>query len=145
MENNSSNRFNLENHKKKDLFTVPDQYFEELPSRIQGRINQSKSRRWYEELAYNPLFRNASVALGMVLIVIGIYLFNKPAEQISSTTSSLSDLTNDEVVEYLVGNPYASVQIEELYEGDIINIEYSTEQIIEQSDADEIEEIVTDL
>jgi hypothetical protein len=145
MENNSSNRFNLENHKKKNLFSVPDQYFEELPLRIQSRINHSKSRHWYEGLSFNPLFKNASIALGIVLIVFGIYLFNQPSGEIPSASNSLANLPNDEVVEYLVNSPLAAMQVEELYDTEVTNTGFSEDEIVEQSDADEIEEIVIDL
>jgi hypothetical protein len=145
MENNSSNRFNLENYKKKDLFTVPDQYFKELPSRIQSRIDQSKSRRWYEDLTFNPLLKNLSIAFGVILITFGIYMFNKPSEQIPTSAASIAKLTNEEVVEYLVNNPSAAMQVEEYYEGEVTEAYYSEDEIVEHSDADEIEEIVIDL
>jgi hypothetical protein len=145
MENNSSNRFNLENHKKKDLFTVPPQYFDELPSRIQSKINESKSRRWFQDFAFSPLIRNASVGIGIILVFFGLYFFNKSSEEVTTERVASINLPNEEVVDYLVNNPLAAMQVEEFFDAEIITTTFSEDEIVEQTDADDIEEIVVDL
>ena len=39
-------KMKLEDIKKKNIYTVPDKYFDQLPTRIQSRVNEQKPVSW---------------------------------------------------------------------------------------------------
>ena len=98
----------LEDIPKKDIFKVPEGYFEDLPSIIQARVaGQKKERAFLPSFSYALRYALPVVILGAV----GYFWFNpsqpKTAESILATieTEDLvaylneTDLTTDELLE----------------------------------------------
>jgi len=83
MENNTNGkkRIRLEDLDKKNIYSVPESYFDKLPYSIQERIHQ-KEITWFEKLKISPV-RYAIPAFSIILGLV-IYLFLKPSgEQIA--------------------------------------------------------------
>lgn len=97
----------LEDIPKKQVFEVPEGYFDRLPGVIQTRIGKEK-----DTFEWSPVFRfGLRYALPVVAIVVaGLYFWPQPAESTedllaSVDTSSLaafieeSDISSDELLE----------------------------------------------
>ena len=102
----------LEDIKKKNIYSVPDKYFDQLPTRIQARVNDSKpafklSWRW------NLLYKIAVPTLVIIFIVFYFGIesnnFESNADNLLAQVSSddliayleTTDLTTDEIIEEL--------------------------------------------
>lgn len=90
--------FNLENIPKSTIFKVPENYFNDLPMRIQAQtsgktkviplISWSKKRTW------------GSIAACSVIGILGY--FTLIPQQDSLGNESLADVKNQEIVNYLI-------------------------------------------
>jgi hypothetical protein len=87
----------LEDIPKKQIFDVPDGYFENLPGKIQARISGS-----VPSTERNFVFRyKLQYALPVILFMaIGIYWFAMPAEP-KDVESLLASVQTEELVAYL--------------------------------------------
>ena len=124
----------LEDIPKKDIFNVPEGYFDKLPNTIQARITSQKSASswgspWVTALKY--------AVPAVVLVVAGILWFNKPVQDAETILASIqtedlvaylddSDLTTDDVLESVDFNADDVDQIEnEVYELNINTVDYN--------------------
>ena len=124
----------LEDIPKKDIFNVPEGYFDKLPNTIQARIEAQKgsfnwSAPWMVTLKY-------AVPV-VVLVVASLFWFNKPTEDTESILASVqtedlvaylddSDLTTDDVLESVDFNADDVDQIEnQVYELNINTVDYN--------------------
>jgi len=124
----------LEDIPKKDIFNVPEGYFDKLPNTIQARITSQKgafswSSPWVTALKY--------AVPAVVLVVAGILWFNKPVQNAETILASIqtedlvaylddSDLTTDDVLESVDFNADDVDQIEnEVYELNINTVDYN--------------------
>jgi hypothetical protein len=73
---NRKKKMSLEDLDKKNIYSVPEAYFDKLSYSIQERI-QRKETSWFEKLKVSP-FRYAIPAFS-ILICLGIYLLLKPS------------------------------------------------------------------
>jgi len=62
----------LEDIPKEQLFQVPDNYFDELPGKIQKRIIAQKQKAWYALPVWQGALRYALPAMALVLVVFGV-------------------------------------------------------------------------
>lgn len=84
----------LDQIEKKQIFTVPDGYFDQLPLAIQERVSQKRSISWFGV----PMLR---LALPVVaLLVVGIVWF-KPFSSSLSIEEELSMLNESDLIAYL--------------------------------------------
>jgi len=122
----------LEDIPKKEVFDVPEGYFEKLPGRIQSRIGTSGSARptWVYGLRY---------ALPALLLLAAVALwFNRPAGDLSPEevlasvqTEALvaflddTDLTTDELLETVQFDGIDASEIE----SDVYGLDISTDDL----------------
>ena len=102
----------LEDIKKKNIYSVPDKYFDQLPTRIQSRVNEKKpvfglSFKW------SFIFKVTVPAIAVILILFyfGIYDSNSnlSADDLLAQVSSAdmiayletTDITTDDIIEEL--------------------------------------------
>jgi hypothetical protein len=100
----------LDDIKKKNIYTVPDKYFDQLPTRIQSRVNEEQpvSRwRWNQSLIY----KLAAPAFVVVLLLFYFGLDNKKETQDFETI--LAQVSNEDIIAYL-GN--TDITTEEIIE-----------------------------
>ncbi|HEY3403214.1 MAG TPA: hypothetical protein VGK59_07495 [Ohtaekwangia sp.] len=117
----------LEDIPKKEIFKVPDDYFDKLPGVIQSRIAADKDRHAI------PVFRTV-LQYGipsLAVVVIAVILFFKP-EPADSAESILTSIETQDLVAYLD-------------ETDISTDELLDEVTLDQLDAEQIEDAVFDL
>lgn len=109
----------LEDIKKKNIYTVPDKYFDQLPTRIQSRVNDKKpvlGVRLNWKLALKVTV--PVVAVVMILFYFGI------ATMRNSTLSSeelLAQVSTDDLIAYLETTDITADEIIE--EVDFTNID----------------------
>ena len=96
-------RFRLEDiDKKEQLYKVPDGYFEDLPMKIQARIESSTREKvsWFQ----TPAFRVA-LSSAAVLIVVVSYLFinngNNAVVNGDAVEEILSQVSQEELLMYV--------------------------------------------
>jgi hypothetical protein len=119
----------LEDLPKKEIFDVPEGYFEKLPGVIQARIADSK-----QQTTSRPVLRYAfQYALPLVMIItIGLIWFEKSSPDQSATESLLAEIQTEDLITYLD------------------NTDMTTDELLEHAsldaaDAEEIELEVYDL
>ena len=109
----------LEDIKKKNIYTVPDKYFDQLPTRIQSRVNDKKP------VLGVPL--NWKLALKVtvpVVAVVMILFYFSIATNRNSTLSSdelLAQVSTDDLIAYLETTDLTTDEIIE--EVDFTNID----------------------
>lgn len=117
----------LEDIPKKEIFTVPDDYFDKLPGNIQARISVQKSERSFFAI---PMVRYA-----LPVLIVGI------AAWFWLTPTSTAALTAEEMV--------AQVATEDLLayinETDVTTDELVNSLQLDQNDADAIQQSVYEL
>lgn len=102
----------LEDIEKKNIYKVPDKYFDQLPMRIQARTAEKKPSTGFT-FRWNFALKVATPAFALILILI---LFGIPgskeslsADEILAQVSTedviayleISDITTDEIIEVL--------------------------------------------
>ena len=65
----------LEDIKKKNIYSVPDKYFDQLPTRIQSRVNEKKPVSGLY-LNWSLVYKVGAPALAMVFDIILFWHFN---------------------------------------------------------------------
>jgi hypothetical protein len=151
MNGNKKNNYKLEDHKRKDLFTVPDQYFELLPQRIQNRIVHDSATSWYSRLLSKPSLRIGSAFAVILLLVTSVFLFKDNPENTSSSPMSVASFAEVDVYEYLIENElYSDAEIINAVENEMVEsgISYTTneeEEVLEALDPYEVEELIIEL
>ena len=114
----------LEQIKKEHIFETPERYFEKLPGVIEAR-----TRRPVSILSWPVFVGSLKYALPVVLIIVGVVIWNQSEEAIQYDAEKLiAEMSTDDLLNYVEYNNLVSHDIA---------------QIIELS-AEEIDEIVKD-
>jgi hypothetical protein len=87
----------LEDIPKKQVFNVPDGYFEKLSSTIQARVSEKESRRATTFLVLPVVIRYALPAL--VLAAVGVFWFQNDSQK--DAESILASVSTEDLVAYL--------------------------------------------
>lgn len=135
----------LENIKKDNIFKVPENYFEDLPMKIQSRIaEESKPQTQTSWISQHQLTWSLSAA--MIVLVFGImYFMGKPVVQ--SPEEILAQVSTEDMVAYLEDSDLTvydivdAVDVNDLIDTEADHWEYLDEDI----SADELDEIYDDL
>ena len=118
----------LEDIPKKEIFNVPEGYFDKLPGVIQSRVAEDEKR------TSSPVLRMA-LQYGLpsfAIVVIAVLLFFKPDTADHSAESILASIETPDLVAYL-------------HETDMSTDELLDEVLLDTQDAEQIEEAVYDL
>jgi len=108
----------LEDIKKKNIYSVPDKYFDQLPTRIQARVNESKPA-FGSSWNWNLVYKIAAPALAVIFLVFYFGIRNNYPEQ--SADYLLAQVSTDDLIAYLG------------------TTDLSTDEIIEELDFSDIE------
>ena len=86
----------------KNIYKVPDGYFDELPGRIQKRIELEKARSGSFSWSFPSVMKIAAPALAVVLLIVAV-IIQKPndVETTESYTELLDQVDVNEMVAYL--------------------------------------------
>lgn len=88
----------LEDIKKKNIYSVPDHYFDQLPTRIQSRVNEKKPVLGFS-LGWNLVFKIAAPALAVIFIVFYFGIGNNYSGQ--SADELLAQVDTEDLIAYL--------------------------------------------
>lgn len=128
----------LEDIKKKNIYTVPDTYFDQLPTRIQSRVNEKKPVFGFS-FSWNLAFKVATPAFALIMILFYFGLKDgnsyESAEEILAQVSSqdliayleTTDITTDEIIEEM---DFTDIELDFYEDGSIIqDIEMNNDNI----------------
>lgn len=112
---------------KENPFTVPENFFENFPSRLQDKINNQESTEWN--------LRPAFAVILLILLVSTITFFYQPSQP---TSTEIAEITYDELESSGYITEYSIAMLAEQIEtsGDTIGqieqylIEYSDEDLL---------------
>ena len=101
----------LEEIKKKNIYTVPDKYFDQLPSRIQSRVNVKRPVLGIK-LSWSLALKVATPAIAIIVFLFYFGINNNnnlSAEDLIAQVSTedliayleTTDITTDEIIEEL--------------------------------------------
>jgi hypothetical protein len=106
----------LDDLPKKNIYQVPDRYFDQLPGRVMARVREKESANnpvtmftfWRQ-----PMLRGALAGVALILSFIFIYTFTSTSPQPQPFPAGewiLSDVTETEAVEYLMASDQLETQ-----------------------------------
>jgi len=95
---------NLEKQNRRNIFHTPDEYFEELPSRLQKRVTSSTRTTTIQPLVWK-------VALPALAIILAIFLF--PSQEVQEPS-----FDSAQIVAYLDDSDITTIDIIEEFDVD---------------------------
>jgi hypothetical protein len=136
---------NLEDINKKNIFKVPDQYFEEFPERLQDRIRKESKKREGKLISLPPFVRMAVAASVLILITFVLFLLqnNQP-----SVDQLLAEVPTESLIAYLEESDMSVDELIETIDVGLINSDddFMDPTLIPDQTIDEnlIQDIITD-
>lgn len=104
----------LDDLPKKNVYLVPDRYFDQLPGRVMARVREKESvENPVALLSFwrQPLLRGALAGLALVLSFIYIFTFTaQPSAPAASGEDLLANVTEKEAVDYLMASDQLEAQ-----------------------------------
>ena len=88
----------LEDIKKKNIYTVPDKYFDQLPTRIQSRVNEKNPVSW---LSWNWSLTYKLAAPAIAIILMVIYFGRTDNYSTQDTDTILAQVSTEDIIAYL--------------------------------------------
>ena len=111
--------FKLEDIEKKDQpFTVPEGYFEDLPMKIQAKV-EARKKKW--SWIYQPRVQLAFSMAMIVLIIGSIFYVNSP----KSVDDMLANVSQEDLLAYVDMMQLEDGDILAAFEGSIESIDFS--------------------
>ena len=88
----------LEEIKKKNIYTVPDKYFDQLPTRIQSRVNE-KNPVFVKSINWSIVLKVATPALAVILLLF--YFGASRNNTYQSAEQLLAQVETEDLIAYL--------------------------------------------
>ncbi len=88
----------LEDIKKKNIYTVPDKYFDQLATRIQSRVNEKNPVSW---LSWNWSLTYKLVAPAIAIILMVIYFGRTNHYSSQDSIAILAQVSTEDIIAYL--------------------------------------------
>lgn len=124
----------LEDIPKKQLFEVPEGYFDHLPGLIQVRVSkQEEQSAWQPYLGYGLKFAIPTLAIG----VVALFLWNGPTPQ--SAEEVLASINSEQLVAYLQETDLNADDFLDAVPLDQFEVEALQENAIKAMDFDDID------
>ena len=108
----SKKPFKLDELSKENMFTVPDDYFEELPGIIQSRVTESPAKQNWWQVAFTPAssWKMALAVAVVALILVFSGVFEKTGYT-GSVEEMLAEVSLEDLIEYV---EYSEISTEEI-------------------------------
>ncbi|HMG90631.1 MAG TPA: hypothetical protein VK589_11245 [Chryseolinea sp.] len=131
----------LEDIPKKDIFKVPEGYFEDLPSIIQSRVaGQKKERAFLPSFSFGLRYALPVVILG----AIGYFWFN-PAKP-KTAESILATIETEDLVAYLNETDLTTDELLESVQLDANDVDHLEDEVYgEQLSDEDLDEILDEI
>lgn len=127
----------LENIPKKNIYEVPDGYFDKLPGIIQARVVKQSPKQefvfsWITSLKY---------ALPVVLIgVAGLFWYNN-AQQSNDIDSILASIETEELVAYINASDISTDELLDAFSFDAVDISNIEDEVYGSLYDEELDEL----
>ena len=141
-------KIKLDDLEKKQVFSVPEGYFEELPGQVSHKLTQTQRRPLWIML---PFFRyGAAIASICLIILIGYFKTTSPGSELVQPEAILAQVSGQEIVLYLQQNEISQYElVERASEANIVieenalkDLEINQELLLEETDPELIEEFI---
>lgn len=142
-------KINLEDLGKKQVFTVPDGYFEQLPGQISHKVQVPRSG--FAGFCLPAVARYGMAVMSLCLIVLAAYLILRPSgpEQ-SQPEAILSQVSGQEIMLYLQQSDVSQYDLVEkasaagiiLDNNTLEEVEITRDILLEQTDSELLEELI---
>ena len=99
----------LEDINKENVFKVPENYFEELPGRLEKRIKEEKSPESIPVFTIQNVLKMAAAAVFIIFAIVGIRQLGN--QKLSAPLDILASITTGELVAYL---EYSDISTDDL-------------------------------
>ncbi|MBC5775101.1 hypothetical protein H8S95_13570 [Pontibacter sp. KCTC 32443] len=135
--NTKHKNFNLSDLPKRNVYQVPEDYFDRLPMRIMERTAATPQQQWLSVQIWQSL-RVAVAPLVMLLLFVGVFYFSSesvPEQQ----ALNLATVPDTEIVDYL--STYATVESADLAELNTLQQQELTSEFLNVSAATAEEEL----
>jgi hypothetical protein len=124
----------LEDIPKKEIFNVPEGYFDKLPTQIQSRVAGREKRDF-------TFVGNLKYALPIVtLLVVGIFWFYPMRQQQQDSTAMLATVNTEDLVAYLNESDLSTDEVLESVDFNAIDLDDIEENVYDLN-ADEKESL----
>lgn len=120
----------LEDIPKKQIFTVPDRYFEELPSKIQDRITAKHQTPGFFE-RFKVSYTIALAALAILVILIWI-----PGQKKVTAEEMLASISTEELIAYLNDIDISDDELFDAIEFNTTDVEDLEDEVFRFEDSD---------
>lgn len=127
-------KFQINDLKKGNIFKVPESYFDDLPMRIQSRIEKPKSIWEQPTLSFSLKF-----ALPTIAIVLIAYFGFLRSPSLPEYESILKEISTEEIVDYLAYSDITTDEMLDNFDLEILSMEIfgSDDIIFEDEDIDD--------
>jgi len=143
-------KFNLDDHQKRNIFDVPDRYFEELAQKIEERKYEDTGKGRHIRL--NTAQKAMLVAAAVTLLILwgsGAFFENHlPTQSPAEESLSFENLGKEEIKQYLLTEEWESSELVDFVSENETgfsvspaeNMEISPELLDQMMDLEELEE-----
>jgi hypothetical protein len=107
----------LDDLPKKNIYQVPDRYFDQLPGRVMSRVREKETANYPSAILTflrQPFLRGALAGLAIVLSFIFIFTLNpknpQPANPSSDAAGLLSNISQKDAIDYLMTSDQLDTQ-----------------------------------
>jgi len=122
----------LEDINKKNIYSVPDKYFDQLPKRIQSRVNEEKPVNWLS-LNWSLSYKLALPVAAVLLMVFYFGNFNNQSKV--DAGALLAEVSTEDIIAYLDYTDITTDEIVEVIDINEIELElYKDSPMIEEFD-----------
>ncbi len=119
----------LDDIKKKNIYSTPDRYFDQLPTRIQNRV--TKKQVFGFSFSWNLILKVASPALAVILIFFYINI-NRNGNELNAE-DLLSQIETEDLIAYLVTTDISTEEIIEELDLATIDFDFNEDGLIMQN------------
>ncbi len=136
--------FKLDSFEKKNIYTVPDRYFEELQANIQATVIEKK--RFYQLPAVNLGLRLALPAAFFLAFIVYAGFFKSEQLPVENFDTMISAVTTEDLMAYLEDSEISTEEIIDNVSFDDMMLEDEMD-ILNSDDLDDInlDEMIDDL
>lgn len=139
-----SRKIDIEKLNKRNIYQVPDDYFKDLPMKIQAKVQiEQSSRSILTKMQWMPQMLGVAA-----VVVLAFFWFQYRSDNQVDTTSLLAEVSDDTIIEYLANEDVSYYQLSSQFDTDEFN--YSPNEIYlntidEELSNDELESIYSEL
>lgn len=114
----------LDDIKKKNIYMVPDKYFDQLPARVQSRINEKAPVSVFH-WNWGWSYKLAIPAIAMIVLIIYFGRVDRGLNQ--DAESILAQVSTEDVIAYLADMDLSTTEIIESFDLDNLELDFYDE------------------